>query len=90
MSQLPKSNVNHPDHYNQGGIECIDAMLSAYGEESVINFCIGNVFKYIWRFKSKNGLEDLNKADWYLDKVIDILEKSDNKKDSSKCTTDNF
>ena len=84
MSQLPKSNVNHPDHYNQGGIECIDAMLSAYGNEAVTNFCICNAFKYIWRFRAKNGLEDLNKAKWYLNKAIEIS------KPLPKYTTDNF
>ena len=65
-------NVNHPIHYNTGNIECIDAMLSAYGKEVVLNFCLGNIFKYIWRFKSKNGIEDLNKAKWYLDKIIEL------------------
>lgn len=65
-------NVNHPTHYNAGNIECIDAMLSAYGKEVVSNFCLGNIFKYIWRFKSKNGIEDLNKAKWYLDKIIEL------------------
>ena len=65
-------NVNHPIHYNAGNIECIDAMLSAYGKEVVSNFCLGNIFKYIWRFKSKNGIEDLNKAKWYLDKIIEL------------------
>ena len=84
MSQLPKSNVNHPDHYNQGGIECIDAMLSAYGNEAVTNFCICNAFKYIWRFRAKNGLEDLNKAKWYLNKAIEIS------KPLPKYTPDNF
>ena len=65
-------NVNHPIHYNAGNIECIDAMLSAYGKEAVIDFCIGNVFKYIWRFKGKNGREDLQKAQWYLNKVLEL------------------
>lgn len=84
MNQSPKSNVNHPEHYNQGNIECIDAMISAYGNEAVTNFCICNVFKYIWRFRAKNGQEDLNKAKWYLNKAIEIG------KPLPKYTTDNF
>ena len=52
-------NVNHPFHYNQGGIECIDAMESAYGTEAVIMFCMCNAFKYQWRFNEKKGREDI-------------------------------
>ena len=66
------SNVNHPSHYNQGGIECIDAMVSAFGKEAVGNFCICNAFKYVWRAKQKNGEEDLDKAIWYLNKVKEL------------------
>lgn len=65
-------NVNHPSHYNQGGIECIDAMVSAFGKEAVGNFCICNAFKYVWRAKQKNGVEDLGKAIWYLNKVKEL------------------
>lgn len=64
--------VNHPSHYNQGGIECIDAMVSAFGKEAVGNFCICNAFKYVWRAKQKNGVEDLDKAIWYLNKVKEL------------------
>ena len=62
------NNVEHPSHYTQGGIECIDAMESAFGKEAVKDICICNAFKYIWRFKSKNGTEDIDKAVWYLNK----------------------
>lgn len=62
------SNVDHPAHYNQGGIECIDAMVSAYGREAVQSFCIINAFKYLWRAEKKNQVEDIDKAIWYLDK----------------------
>ena len=64
--------VNHPDHYNQGGIECIDAMVSAYGKEAVENFCLINAFKYVWRNRDKNGFEDIDKAIWYLNKVKEL------------------
>ena len=61
-------NVNHPNHYTHGGIECIDAMESAFGIEAVQHFCACNAFKYIFRFLHKNGLEDIDKACWYLNK----------------------
>lgn len=69
-------NVSHPKHYqSSNGIECIDAIESATedltGLEAV---CTANVLKYIWRWKRKNGLEDLKKARWYLGKLIQKLE----------------
>lgn len=73
-TQNQTSNVEHPSHYNQGNIECIDAMIAAYTKEEVIAFCKLNAFKYIWRANNKGKpLEDLQKADWYLDKVIELL-----------------
>jgi hypothetical protein len=63
-------NVNHPAHYTSGGIECIDALRSALGDEFT-GFLRGNVIKYLWRYKQKNGVEDLRKARWYLDKLIE-------------------
>lgn len=66
--------VNHPSHYTQGRVEVIDviedATKSAVGFEG---YCLGNVVKYIMRYKGKNGVEDLLKARWYLDKLIDFL-----------------
>lgn len=64
--------VNHPEHYNQGGIECIDAMISAFGNEAVAHFCIVNAFKYVWRASDKNGMEDIDKAIWYLNKFKEL------------------
>lgn len=69
----PTNNVDHPSHYTHGGIECIDAMLSAFGKEAVANFCMCNCFKYLWRHKYKNGIEDLQKADWYLKKYEELM-----------------
>lgn len=69
------SKVNHPEHYNQGGIECIDAMLSAFGKYTVSSFCICNAFKYLWRCREKNGYEDIEKAIWYLQKMLDIYKE---------------
>ena len=64
--------VNHPSHYTQGGIECIDAMVAAYGKEAVEVFCLLNAFKYLWRNEHKNGEEDLEKAIWYLKKRLEL------------------
>lgn len=66
------SGVDHPDHYNAGSVECIDAMEAATvhltGTEAV---CTSQIIKYVWRWKLKNGAEDLLKARWYLDRLID-------------------
>ena len=67
-------NVNHPAHYETGGIECIDAMIATQGVEEVKAFCICNAFKYIWRHKNKNCLEDVKKAIWYLNKFVELWE----------------
>lgn len=63
--------VNHPNHYNAGKYECIDVMVDIYGLEAVKQWCIMNAFKYLYRFKNKNGLEDIRKAHWYLTWFID-------------------
>lgn len=68
-------NVNHPSHYTQGVIECIDAMESAYGTEAVIHFCMCNAFKYQWRFNKKNKEEDIRKCQWYQNKMIELENK---------------
>lgn len=60
-------NVTHPVHYAEScSLECIQAMQLAYGTEAVYNFCKCNAFKYMWRYKNKNGEEDLKKARWYI------------------------
>ena len=59
--------VSHPVHYTDGcGFECIEMMEMVFGKDAVIDFCILNAFKYIWRHKQKNGTEDIAKAEWYL------------------------
>ena len=68
------NNVNHPDHYqSESGLEVID-VIKAFtselsGEEA---FCIGNAIKYICRYSKKNGVEDLEKAKWYIDRAISV------------------
>lgn len=67
-------NYNHPFHYNQGEIECIDAISSALSPDELSGFIKGNVVKYLWRNNHKNGIEDLKKAQWYLTWYINKLE----------------
>lgn len=67
--------VNHPSHYTKGNIECIDAIDSATtGKSGIEAVCVANVIKYLWRYEEKNGLEDVKKAKWYLNKLISELE----------------
>ena len=67
-----KEKVNHPNHYNSGQYEAIDVIDDAgYGE----GFCLGNALKYILRAKHKdNYIEDLKKAKWYLEYIIERAE----------------
>jgi len=58
--------VNQPEHYNAGGIECIDAIRGAMSPAAFEGFLQGNIMKYVWRYRHKNGVEDLKKARWYL------------------------
>ena len=67
--------VNNPNHYTSSSIECIDAMQASLPPEQFKGFLRGNVQKYCWRCDKKNGLEDLKKARWYLDKLIETIEK---------------
>lgn len=68
MTQDP---INHPEHYQSDtGIECIDAIQSALTPEEFRGYCKGNVLKYTWRERKKGGNESLEKAAWYLDRII--------------------
>lgn len=67
--------VNHPAHYTQGGIECIDALEAALTPDEFAGLCKGNAIKYIWRESYKGGSEDLEKARWYLKRIIDRRNK---------------
>lgn len=67
--------VNHPPHYTQGGIECIDAIKAAtVGKTGIEAVAVANVVKYLWRYEGKGGLESVRKAQWYLNKLISELE----------------
>lgn len=58
--------VNSPDHYVQGNVEVIDAMVDQFDFATVKTHCVLNAFKYVCRFQKKGGDEDLKKAIWYL------------------------
>ena len=67
--------VNHPEHYTQGGIECIDALKSATtGLQGIEAVCTANAIKYLWRWKNKNGVQDVEKAIWYCKRLIKELQ----------------
>lgn len=64
-------NVNHPKHYTQGGVECIDALAAAtINLKGIDAVCTANAIKYLWRWGQKNGVEDLKKARWYIDELV--------------------
>ena len=62
--------VSHPSHYTGGGIECIDAIKASMSKLEYEGFLKGNLIKYTWRYRDKGGLQDLHKANWYLDRLI--------------------
>ena len=69
--------VDHPEHYQtSGGLETID-VIEAFTEglKGIEAVCTGNILKYVCRWKKKNGYEDLKKAQWYLDKLIEAVNK---------------
>ena len=65
-------NVNHPSHYTDGGIECIEAIEAQLTPEEYRGYLKGNVAKYVWREKHKGGIESLQKAQWYLTRLINL------------------
>lgn len=74
--------VNSPPHYTAGGIEAIDAIKAAVATAPPVQAVfVANILKYVWRYREKNGKQDLMKARWYLDALIQEVEsKSDNEK----------
>lgn len=73
--ELDNDIVNHPAHYNTGGIETLDYIKAKVSDYP--SYAIGNVIKYISRFEHKNGLEDLKKAQFYLNDLIEWGEKNE-------------
>ena len=69
--------VNHPSHYTGAGIECIEAIKASMTPDALAGYLKGNVQKYLWRYEKKvNPIEDLKKARWYLDYLINELEQT--------------
>ena len=68
-------NVEKPAHYNQSGIECMQAIEASMSKDQFCGYLKGNIQKYIWRYEDKNKIEDLKKAQWYLNKLIETYEQ---------------
>ena len=81
MNCKEKDMVNNPPHYNKYGVECIEAIQSATGE-GYEYYLQGNIIKYLWRYRYKNGVQDLEKANWYLSRLIEVKNQQD--KDEGK------
>lgn len=75
-NNIAVDNINHPAHYQANGIETID-VIEAWTKDldGIVAVCTANVIKYISRWNKKNGVEDLKKAQWYLNKLIEILSR---------------
>jgi hypothetical protein len=67
--------VNSPAHYASGSIECIDAIEASMSPEAFKGFLKGNVQKYVWRYEAKGGVESLQKAQWYLNRLIATIQR---------------
>ena len=68
--------VNSPPHYNASGIETIEA-IKAMTDTGYEYYLQGNIMKYLWRYRYKNGVEDLEKAQWYLNELVKELKEND-------------
>ena len=73
VPQNVSDSVNHPSHYCAGGVECIEGIRAALGS-GFVDYCQGNVLKYVWRWKHKGGVEDLRKAQVYINWMIEVVE----------------
>ena len=69
-----EDNVNHPSHYTFGKIEVMDYIEDKLSDVECEGYFVGNIIKYVSRFRKKNGIEDLKKAQWYLNRLIFNME----------------
>lgn len=77
MTLLNVKDAVSPSHYkNQTSLECIESMIIIFGEDAVYNFCACNAWKYLWRWRN---IEDLNKAEWYIEKAFALFPNDDQK-----------
>lgn len=80
QKETNKQDKINPAHYKERtSIECIDAMIMTFGTKRTAEYCVQNAYKYAWRHKYKNGLEDLKKAEWYLDKFEELVNRCETK-----------
>ena len=75
MEEAEADVVNKPPHYGNGKVECIEAIDAASTKEEFEGYLRGNVLKYVWRFRYKDNVKDLQKAKWYLEKLINEVTK---------------
>lgn len=79
QNETNKQDKINPAHYKERtSIECIDAMIMTFGVKRTAEYCVQNAYKYVWRYKYKNRLEDLKKAEWYIDKFEESQETYEN------------
>ena len=77
MERMNNDMVSHPKHYTQGCIECIDALKAAtVGKRGIEAVCVANIIKYCWRYEEQNGIEDVRKAKFYIERLLKELEES--------------
>lgn len=81
--EVPQDNVNNPKHYGQGDIECIDYIKDFLTYDEYVGYLRGNIAKYLHRWRFKNGLEDLKKAQWYLSRLIQEVEYGEDHTDKT-------
>lgn len=77
LEEAKRADAINPDHYKTGNVECIDAIEEAMSAEAFAGYLQGNCIKYLWRYKTKHAdrpVEDLLKAQWYLNKLIEGCE----------------
>ena len=84
------SDAINPTHYTRGSVECIDAIEAATVDKRGIEAaCTANIIKYLWRYEAKNGIEDVKKARWYLERLIAHLDKAEfGQQNTIDCRTD--
>jgi len=69
---MSRDNIN-PNHYKRGSVECISAIEASMTPEQFKGYLKGNTLKYMWRFEDKGGIEDLKKAQWYINRLIETI-----------------
>ena len=77
LIEIKEDLVNSPPHYNKGAIECIDAIEAMLTHEEYVGYLRGNSLKYRWRFRYKNGIQDLEKAEWYEQRLMETLKQNE-------------